>query len=151
MSKKKFQQSTFKEIHDRETGEIINLEQSKTFIKEIKSEKFYMTFIDYISPLFNLKTDTAKSILAWMCSNAEFNTGKVKLTTEDRKEICKELDISPNSLTNNLKLLKNNLLISGERGNFLINPQIHWKGDTQTRDKVLNSSDIRITFSIEER
>lgn len=148
MANKKLQQSTFKEVVDLQTGEVVTMEQTKTFIKEIKSDAFYMTFIDYISPFFNLRTDTAKSVLAWLCASAEFNTGKVKLTTEDRKQLCKILDISPNSLTNNLKILKDNNLISGERGNFLINPQVHWKGDTKTRDKLLTNNEIKITFSI---
>lgn len=115
---------------------------------KIKSEGFYMTFIDYISPLYNLKTDTAKSILSWMCVHAEFNTGIVKLTTSDRKEICTLLSISSNTLTNNITLLKKHKLITGEKGTFHINSEIFWKGDMQTRDKVINSEEFKITFAI---
>ncbi len=39
------------------------IEQTKIFTKTLKSETFYMTFIDYVSPLFNLKSEVAKSIL----------------------------------------------------------------------------------------
>jgi len=149
MAKKKYEQSIFKEVVDRETGEIVSVEQTKIFTKTLKSETFYMTFIDYVSPLFNLKSEVAKSILTWMCTRAEYNTGRVLLPTNERVRLCDLLDISNNALTNNLALLKKNNLISGEKGEFIINPQIHWKGDTQTRDRLLKDSNIKITFSIE--
>ncbi len=84
-----------------------------------------------------------------MCTKAEYNTGRVLLPTSERVRLCELLDISNNSLTNNLALLKKHNLISGERGEFIINPQIHWKGDTQTRDRLLQDSNMKITFSIE--
>lgn len=59
-----------------------------------------------------------------MCQHAEFNTGRVSLTTADRKEITKTLDLSNNSITNYLKKLKDLKLISGENGSYTINPQI---------------------------
>lgn len=134
---------------DVNTGEILQYETQKTFTKKIKTDRFYMVFIDFISPLFNLKTDTAKSILVWLCCKAEYNTGKVLLPSAVRKDLCAELSISPNTLTNNLKKLKDLKLISGEKGEFIINPQIFWKGDTQTRDQFLNTETIKITFELE--
>ena len=84
-----------------------------------------------------------------MCSHAEYNAGKVSLPTQERSRLCELLNISNNALTNNLSVLKKLKLISGERGEFLINPQIHWKGDTKTRSRLLQDNDMKITFSIE--
>lgn len=142
--------SELKEIVDKETGEVVSLETSKVIRKKIKEDAFYMTFIDFISPFIdNLKTcDNARRILTWMCSNAEFNTGKVSLTTGTRLKLCKELEISSNTLTNNLKKLKDSNLIKGEKGDFYINPQIFWKGDLNTRRKLLEDSEIQIKFEI---
>lgn len=150
MANEKWQTSTFKEVVDRETGEIVLTETSKCFTKKVDSELFYMTFIEYMSPLYNIKSDTAKSILNYLCMLAEFNEGKVYLTTNKRKTLCSDLDISTTSLTNNLKLLKKANLISGSNGDFIINPQIFWKGSVDTRRQLLQDAKIKITFNIEQ-
>jgi hypothetical protein len=145
---KKFEQVVHREQIDTATGEILSYETTKVFTKKVSAEKFYITYIDYVSPLYNLKSDTAKDILSWMCCHAEWNTGKVALTTNTRKDLCSELNISPNTLTNNLAKLKATKMISGEKGDFIINPQIFWKGDAKARDKMLEIEEIKITFDI---
>lgn len=144
----KYEQVTQKEIVDVNTGELVSYESTKVFTKKIQSEKFYFVFIDHIAPYYNLKSDTAKDILSWMCCNAEWNTGKVALTTNTRKELCKDLSISANTLTNNLKKLKDLKLISGEKGDFKINPQIFWKGDLKERRNLLQIDEIKLTFDL---
>lgn len=145
---KKLIHSTETQMVNTETGEMITIETSKTFSKKTETDKFYMTFIDFAAPLFNLKSDTAKSVLCWMCNKVEYNTGKVHLTTNTRRELCAELEISSNTLTNTLKKLKDLNLISGEKGDFIINPQILWKGDLQTRDSMLKLEEIKVTFDL---
>ena len=145
---KKFEQLVQREVVDTTTGEIITYESSKTFTKKIESDKFYITFIEYIAPFYDLKSNTAKDVLCWMCSHAEWNTGKVALTTNTRKDICNIFKISPNTLTNSLKKLKELKLISGEKGDFIINPQIFWKGDLKERKRLLEIDEIKVTFDI---
>lgn len=53
-----------KEVVDLETGEVGVVEQVKHQKISIESEPFYMVFIDYVAPLFNLSNSTAKSVLA---------------------------------------------------------------------------------------
>jgi hypothetical protein len=148
--REKLIQSTTREVIDPETGEITTLESSKVIRKRVKEDSFYMTFIDFISPFIdNLRTcDNARRILTWLCMNAEFNTGKVFLTTGNRAILCKDLNISSNTLTNNLRKLKDANLISGDKGDFVINPQIFWKGDLSVRKKLLEDSEIQIKFEI---
>lgn len=145
----KYQQITQTQTVDLSTGEITEYETQKTYTRKIETESFYMTFIDYIAPLFNLKSDAAKNVLNWMCCHAEYNTGKVQLTTNQRDKACEELGMKSNSLSNHLKKLKDLSLISGEKGDFIINPQIFWKGDTITRDKLLKDNEIKIIFKLE--
>lgn len=145
---KKYNQIIQTQTVDMSTGEIVEYETQKTFTHKIESESFYMTFVNYVAPIFKLKSDTAKNVLIWMCNHAEYNTGKVSLTTKQRILACSDLEISSNSLTNNLKKLKDLNLISGEKGDFIINPQIFWKGDTSTRDKLLRDNNIKIIFRI---
>ena len=143
----KVKQSVVRELVDSETGEITVLEDTNVFSTRVSNDAFYMTFINFMTPFFNLK-DNAKKILAWMCKNAEFNTGQISLTTAKRKQMAEEINVSPNTITNNLKVLKDNNLISGEKGEFLINPQVFWKGELKEREKLLKDNDVQIIFKI---
>lgn len=145
----KFEQSTTREIIDKETGEVLIAEMSKTFVKKVTDDSFYMTFIDYISPFFKLPPNAIK-VLIWMCKNAEFNTGKVILAPKTREKLAQEAGISPTTITANLATLKKAKLISGERGEFIINPQIFWKGELKARREILKDANLKITFSIEQ-
>lgn len=145
---KNFNQVVVKEYVDKDTGEILSYESEKTFTQKIEKDKFYITYIDFIAPFFKLKSAKAKDLLIWMCNNAEFNSGRVLMPTEIRDQISKELDMSSNGITNNLKALKDLNLISGERGVFTINPQVFWKGDEKARKAFMNEQEIKIKFSI---
>lgn len=145
---KNFNQIVVKEYVDKDTGEILSYESEKMFTQKIEKDKFYITYIDFIAPFFKLKSAKAKDLLIWMCNNAEFNSGRVLMPTEIRDQISKELDMSANGITNNLKSLKDLNLISGERGVFTINPQIFWKGDEKARKAFMNEQEIKIKFSI---
>ena len=111
-----------REIVDCDTGEIKVIESQKVFSKKVKNDNFYFTFIDFIAPLFRLRSDSAKTLLVWLCTNAEFNTGVVRLTADDRRQLCETLNMSNNAITNCLKKLKDLNLISGQDGKFTINP-----------------------------
>ena len=145
---KNFSQITVKEYKDPVTGEILSYESEKLFTQKIDKDKFYITYIDFIAPFFQLKSAKAKDLLIWMCNNAEFNSGRVLMPAEIRAQITKELDMSANGITNNLKALKDLNLISGEKGVFTINPQIFWKGDEKARKAFMNEQEIKIKFSI---
>lgn len=134
---------------DRETGDIETIVVSKEYSTKISPDKFYMTFIEYIAPMFKLKSTSARTLLTWLCCHAEYNTGIIRLTTSERNNIVKELGMSNNTITNNLAILKKLKIISGEKGNFQINPQIFWKGDTKTRNELLNDRELKIKFCIE--
>lgn len=52
-----------REILNPETGEIIPFEDSKYFTERVQEDSFYMTFIEYVSPLYGLKPEGAKNLL----------------------------------------------------------------------------------------
>lgn len=138
-------------IIDHQTGEIIKTTTCKEWRERVKTtDRFYMTFIDFISPIYKIKSDSAKNLLRWMCCNAEYNTGKVALTTSARDEISRTLGIKNNTITNNLALLKKAKLISGERGEFYINMAIFWKGDSETRTKLIKDKDFVVRFGFDD-
>lgn len=144
----KYNTITQREVVNPETGEVVTIESSKTFTTKISEDKFYMTFIDYMNPIFKVKPEAAKSLLAWMCQHAEYNTGKISISAADRKSICNELNISNNCITNYLRSLKTLNLINGEKGTFMINPEVFWKGELAARRNLLKDNEIQITFSI---
>lgn len=144
----KYEQSTFREVVDKETGEVLQYENSKTFTKKVTEDNFYMTFIDYIAPFYKLPPNAMK-LLSWMCKNAEFNTGTISITPADRAIIVEETGISSTTISSNLSTLKTNKLIDGGKGKFIINPQIFWKGELKARKELLKDSNLKVTFSIE--
>ncbi len=144
----KYKQSFTREYVDCETGEIKSIETQKVFTSRVKTDSFYMTFIDYMSPIFKITKQSVKDLLLWMCKNADYNSGKIVLSSETRKQICKELDITNSTISNSIKILKELKLIEGKGGTFQINPQIFWKGELAERDKMLSNEEIQITFSI---
>lgn len=145
---KRITQSFIHEVVDGTTGEVVQVETKKTFTDKIKAEHFYMTFLDYIAPLYKLKGEIPHKILTWLCERAIYNSGKVILSTGERKELCQELDITNPQLSNNLKKLKELNLISGDQGNYQINPQIFWKGDMQSRRSFLEGKSLQVSFEI---
>lgn len=145
---KRITQTIQREIVDVTTGEVVKVDTQKTFTEKVSPESFYMTFIGYMSPLFNLHSDVARSILDWMCMKAEYNSGVVDLSASKRQKMCQDLSITSNQVTNNLRKLKELGLITGEKGEFTINPEIFWKGDTKTRQQVLEGKSLKVSFEI---
>lgn len=50
-------------VLDQQTGEVASIETVKKHKIKIDADKFYMTFIEYMAPVFGLKNGTAKSVL----------------------------------------------------------------------------------------
>lgn len=148
----KFQKHIQRRLLDPETGEEKIIEDEKEWGEYLKEDSFYTTFVKYIAPFYNLKSDTAKKLLVWLCEHAEYNTGKINLSANLRQKILKDTGIKTNNtITNNLKILKNSKLISGEKGEFEINPQIFWKGELKIRREILKKEEFKIKFSIGEK
>jgi hypothetical protein len=145
---KRITQTIQREIVDVTTGEVVKVDTQKTFTEKVSPESFYMTFIGYMSPLFNLHSDVARSMLDWMCMRAEYNSGVVDLSASKRQKMCQDLSITSNQVTNNLRKLKELGLITGDKGEFTINPEIFWKGDTKTRQQVLEGKSLKVSFEI---
>jgi predicted transcriptional regulator len=149
---KRITQTIQRDIVDLTTGEIITVDSQKTFTEKVNPEKFYMTFIDYVAPIYQLHSEVARRMLDWMCEHAAFNTGIVDLSTSKRQQMCTELNLANNQVTNNLKKLKDLDLISGEKGTFKINPEIFWKGELSVRKKeLLENKDLKVSFELIDR
>lgn len=139
-------QVTTHEVYDATTGEISRIEKTKRQTVKIESGQFYMTFIDFMAPIFQLKNSTDKSVLSWLCCNAQFDSGKVILSAKERKICCENLGISRSMLSKSLKNLSDKRLIAGDDGSYFVNAQIFWKGDLKTRNAFIDSKEFEINF-----
>lgn len=145
----RYRKSLFRSYVDTETGEENIIESAKEWTVKLNEDQFYFSFIDYFKSWFNLKSASTIKILAWMCNNAEFNTGKTKITAGDKKDIMNICDIkSPNYIYKCIKELKAKDLITGDKGIYYINPCIFWKGDLKVRKKLMKNSEFCLNFEI---
>lgn len=120
----------------------------KIITKPKKEDTFYMSYTDYFDLLYQVKPAAAINLLFYICSNMEYNTNTIDLSSAKRKEICTALDISNNSITNHLKALKDARILHGSSGQFMVNPYLFWKGDSITRQKVLGLETTKKNFGI---
>lgn len=136
---------------NQETGEVTTLRKTVS-ISTKNSDEFFMVFVKFISGLFELKSANDIKILIKFCQIAEFNTGAVLIPPGRRKEILDELDIQTSHFSNSLNRLKKANLITGEQGNYKLNPIVTWKGDIKTRDSVIKTKglDFNVKFTSEE-
>jgi predicted transcriptional regulator len=81
---------------------------------------------------------------------AEYNTGKVNITSQERKVLIKILEIDNSALSKSIKRLLGKGLITGSGGTYYINPVIFWKGDTKTRAELLSAKKLSININFEK-
>jgi hypothetical protein len=136
---------------DANTGELVTL--TKTFaVKSVNKEEFYITFLSGLNALCELSRPSDIKVLALMCSKAKFNTGVVNMSAGDRKEIMEKLGgISTQAFSNSISRLKKAGLISGDRGDYELNPHCFWKGTTDERNKLLKDKrmDLLVKFKLD--
>lgn len=129
-----------------ETGEQFVQTTEKSYSIKTTSDEFYMTFFSAIQNLVGA-SGTDMKVLSKLCSISEYNTGVVYLPAQRRSEVCGELGVKPQTLTNSISSLRKKEFIEGSGGVFKINPKYHWKGETSVRDKILKG-EIEITFNL---
>lgn len=136
-------------IEDREAGEVTSVE--KTFsIKTDTQDEFFMTYIKNMSSFFKLKSIVDIKMITKFCILAEYNTGKVILAPATRLEISEELEISSSQISKSINSLKGLKLITGDKGAYVINPMLFWKGQNKTRNQLLKDKGLEITIKFAE-
>jgi hypothetical protein len=141
------------QVINKQTGEVEVITKTKSFAVQSSSEEFFMTFIGNLSGFFKITRGSDIKVLAKLCTVAEYNTGKVVLSTNMRQDMLADLGndkpMSQQYFTNCLRRLKDLGLISGKGNDWEINPQIFWKGSTDARRKLLEDEgvNIRIKFA----
>ncbi len=147
MSKKVFIKSESTSFVDQSTGEVVLLESKKLHKIQTKSEdRFFQVYYETLASFYDLRYTDDLKLLIKLAQLAEWNTGKVLLPSSIREEICTSLAIHTTNLSKSLKRLKEKDLIQGERGVFVINPSVFWKGDKDVREKQLREDGLYFTI-----
>ena len=130
-------------VVDQETGEIITT--SRTFGIKTSVDEFYMSYISNMVGFFNLKSAIDCKLITKMCMIADYNTGRVLITPEVRRDILSLLVISSQQMSNSLAALKKIGLIKGSKGTYYLNPMVYWKGTNDSRNSILREeSGLRV-------
>lgn len=106
----------------------------------IKKSSYFVVFTENEKILYQLKHRNSRPILIWLCCYMESNCNKIKLTSDLRTQLRLDLDISNNTVTNCLKELKELELLFGDKGNYIVNPFVFWKGELNCRNKFIEQN-----------
>lgn len=135
----------------------------KKIVAKEDQEPYYMTFLKCVGWIYNLKSGTTLQVLCKLLEYAEYETGTVLLPASRRSDIMDQLHITKSTLTQSIKQLLesdairpamktckdadgNPIVIDGKiqkspkRGEYIINPNMFWKGSLKRR------GDFRIIF-----
>ena len=127
-----------------ENGRTINTTNSKSFIVKKEQDSFYMTYFENLSGFYKLTSATDIKLLSILCSNAEYNTGIIDLSTKLRNEICDTLNLISTQISRSLKSLEEKDLIVRDKDRIEINPACFWKGTNESRNKLLREGGLEL-------
>lgn len=131
---------------DPTTGEIRSYTDRQEVIKS-EVEPFFLTYSREILALYGKSIFNATTKVLWkLLEIAEYNTGKVYVTTERRNAIMSACDISRASYDRAVRELVEADIMSKEGNTYTIRENMFWKGDREERRKLM-SARLRVTFS----
>lgn len=131
---------------DPQTGEILEYTERQEVIKS-EVEPFFLTYSREILALYGKSIFNATTKVLWkLLEIAEYNTGKVYVTTERRNAIMSACDISRASYDRAVRELVEADIMSKEGNTYTIRENMFWKGDREERRKLM-SARLRVTFS----
>ena len=148
MATKHFLESTTVSRVDKETGEVTETEVKKLVkVNMGKQEEFYMTYCQYLAPLYQLTYADDIKLIVKLCEWGQYDKGTVQLTSSRRLEITSSLGMHNTNISKSLKRLVEKKLITGEKGEYQLNPVIFWKGDRAVRKEMLRKGGIDVMFN----
>lgn len=138
--------SVHNELVDPNTGEIRNYTDITEVIKS-ETEPFFLTYSREIMALYGKSIFNATTKVLWkLLEIAEYNTGKVYVTTERRNSIMDVCGISRASYDRAIKELVDAEIIKKAGNTYTIRHDMFWKGDRDERRKLLNAR-LKVSFS----
>lgn len=124
-----------KETVDLTTGEVLRRENSYTV--KAKTQPFISIPLPVSALLHQLTSMKDMRVLLALANLSEFNTNAVYLIAHRRQEVMSEAGVSSSQLSTALKRLRVLGLITGRKGEAVINPVVMWKGNSATRKEMI--------------
>jgi len=140
-----------KTVVDQSTGEIIDQTVEKHFVSEVKTDNFFMVFFESMGAFLGLKQPADMRLIACLCKIAQFDTGVVTLSPKVRRELSKEANISLSNMSKSFKRLVESGLLIEDEGDYIINPNVFWKGSMKTRTEILQSEGLTFQIKLVEK
>lgn len=134
------------DVHEDSLGNRFTRDYQKVVEIDTASDPFYITFLNCVGWMYNIRGNVALNVMASLMEQAEFNTGIVSLSPASRRRIKESVGISDSALSRALNVLVERKAIAktqypdketGElresKGEYIINPEMFWKGDLKKR------------------
>ena len=138
--------SVHNEHVDPDTGDIRSYTERVEVVKN-EMEPFFLTYSREILALYGKSIFNATTKVLWkLLEFAEYNTGKVYVTSERRKEIMDICGISRASYDRAIKELVDAEIMKKEGCTYSIRSEMFWKGDRESRRKLM-SARLQVSFS----
>ena len=136
----------FSQNIDMTTGEIKEYSKVVDVVKN-EVEPFFLTYSREILALYGKSIFNATTKVLWkLLEIAEYNTGKVYVTTERRNNIMSVCGISRASYDRAVRELVEADIMAKEGNTYTIRENMFWKGDRDERKKLLNAR-LKVSFS----
>lgn len=139
--------TTIKQVVDRDTGELHEIETSKTYRTKVETDRFFSVYISKLASFYGITALSDVKVMIAFCEMAEYDTGVLNLNKAIRVKIQDKTGVDYSNLSKNIKRLSNLGLIHHESGTVTINPEIFWKGSMKVRRELLNIGGLQ--FKVE--
>lgn len=147
MSSKFLYEETEYQHTDTDTGEITGYTSKKELVK-IEVEPFFFTYSKQILALYGMSVFNATTKVLWkLMEIAEWNTGKVFMNPERRKEIMDICGISRASFDRAIRELTDVGIVEKRGQTYTIDSMMFWKGDRASREKIIKEAKLKVSFS----
>lgn len=138
-------------VIDTESGEVL-MTTHKEFSIRTSSEEFFLVFLTELGSLYRLNAAIDIKLLAYLCSIAGFNSCTTYLSPAKRKEFqAMNPGVTTQTVTNSIKRLKELKLLQGDKGEYMINPTVMWKGSIKERDKWMKGAGFNIMINFNDK
>lgn len=122
----------YKQLQDTETGELIDCQVATVEDKDLNFQKFWLGNI--LAAVDELSNKRMKVIFYLFQLSLQYRSQIIPKTTAD---LAKELNFSPTTVQETLKILASHNIIRRKTGNIFLNPDVIFKGRRTGRQAVL--------------
>lgn len=139
--------TTIRQVVDPETGELHEVETSKTFRTKVEPDRFFSVYIPKLASFYGITALSDVKVMIAFCELAEYDTGILNLNKAIRIKIQEKTGVDYSNLSKNINRLSNLGLIHHDSGTVTINPELFWKGSMRVRRELINLGGVQ--FKIE--